>query len=89
MLEDSKKSIKACKYCHKVLSMWFGELLECPKAKPFIDFHGNVIVRLSQDDKSWSIVCVYIKALRSKKMLSLNKFLLKIWGHLLLVLQGQ
>ena len=80
MLEDSKKSIKACKYCHKVFATGFGDLLECPKAKPFIDFHGNVIARHEPyDDKSWSMR-VYIKALRSKKMLSWCQVYWKIWG---------
>ena len=80
MLEDSKKSIRACKYCHKVFAVGFLEVLECSKAKPFIDFHGNVIARHEpHDDKAWSMR-VYIKSLRSKKNLSWCQVYWKIWG---------
>jgi hypothetical protein len=80
MLEDGKKGIRGCKYCHKVFAFGFHELLECPKSKPFIDFHGNVIARHEpHGDKAWSMR-VYIKSLRSKENLSWCQVYWKIWG---------
>jgi hypothetical protein len=80
MLEDSKKSIKACKHCSKVFAQGFLEVLECSKAQPFIDFHGNVIARhVPHLDNEWNMRA-YIKGLRSKQVLTWNKVYWRIWG---------
>jgi hypothetical protein len=80
MLEDSKKAIKACNFCNKLFSGGFWDILECSKAQPFIDFHGNVIARhVAMDDKLWNMR-TYIKGLRSKQGLTWNKVYWRIWG---------
>ena len=54
LLEEERNILQLCTYCNKIFTMEQREWMTCPKAKIFIDFHGNVIAK-HVADRLWDI----------------------------------
>ena len=80
LLETSGNVLVCCAECGKVYCRRFQHTLTCPRAKPSIDFHGNVISRhVPLGAGQWKMR-LYIQTMRSERKLSWEVLYWRLWG---------
>ena len=79
LLEADTNLLKRCNYCNELFTQAQIESLKCPKAKIFIDFHGNIISK-HVGDNNWSLN-KFINYLHSNCKMSWRDIYWKIWSY--------
>ena len=79
LLDEESNLLSTCAYCHHFFTLNQIDLLKCPKAKIFIDFHGNIISKHLKD-RYWSLN-KFINYLHGTWKMSWRDIYWKIWSY--------
>uniref|UniRef100_A0A0G4ICP8 SANT and BTB domain-containing protein n=1 Tax=Chromera velia CCMP2878 TaxID=1169474 RepID=A0A0G4ICP8_9ALVE len=71
--------VARCSYCKELFAEEFREVLICPRARLFIDFHGQMIAR-HVADKDWEIES-FVTYLKEKEGKSFRDIFWVVWGR--------
>mmetsp|Transcript_66000 Transcript_66000/g.143830 ORF Transcript_66000/g.143830 Transcript_66000/m.143830 type:complete len:707 (-) Transcript_66000:127-2247(-) len=83
LLGDPENALHLCVYCSRLFTDRQREFMVCPKAKIFIDFHGNVIAQ-HVANKDWD-VSSYVRHCHEELQLQWRDIYWRIWGRLQLM----
>jgi len=78
LLENKQNVLQCCSECGKIYSKNDEKLLTCKKARPYIDFHGNVISN-HKPLITWKMRS-YVQNMRSSKKMEWRSLYWKLWG---------
>ena len=80
LLEQKGNVLVCCAECGKVYCRRFGDALTCNRAKPYIDFHGNVISQhVPMPASEWKMR-QYIHTMRSQRKTEWRSLYWRLWG---------
>ena len=80
LLEKERNYLYKCAYCNKLFTMSQRKVLDCPKAKTYIDYNGQVRAK-HVVDRSWDLK-KFVTFVRETYRISWREIYWKVWSYL-------